>query len=135
MVQRGAVQIWDDDQARAGRDRVARQHLVDAGASAIPRQPWLHDKQPLSDVDLLRFTVWRGGQNQITSDDVEAGLTLVRAARAEIDQIETAILFLARAQGMSWGRIGRALGLGSAQAALQRSDRLSSRVASSAEKR
>lgn len=106
---------------------------MSVGGAALPRPPWLHSRQPLSDIDLVRFTVWRAQRNEIDDDDVEAGLALVRAARAEIDQIETALLFAARAQGMSWARIGRGMGLGSAQAALQRSDRLADRVSSGSE--
>jgi len=64
----------------------------------------------------------------VTDDDVAAALTLVPAARAEMEQLETAMLFTARAHGWSWGRIARHMGLGSAQAALQRFDRLESRV-------
>jgi len=47
-----------------------------------------------------------------------------------MEQLETALLFTARGQGLSWGRISRAMGLGSAQAALQRFDRLTVRVQS-----
>ncbi len=57
-----------------------------------------------------------------------AALTLLPAARAEVDQVEAALLFTARTQGMSWPRISRAMGLGSAQAAQQRFDRVTDRV-------
>jgi hypothetical protein len=59
---------------------------------------------------------------------VLAGLALVSAARAEVDQSEAALLFTARAHGLSWPRISRALGLGSAQAAQQRWGRVAGRA-------
>jgi hypothetical protein len=124
-----AVQTPDSDQQQSGREQSARTRLLDAGASSLPRAPWLHRSQPPSAVDLVRFAVWRG-QGDKVNDEVMAALSLLPAARAEMEQLETALLFTARAQGLSWGRISRAMGLGSAQAALQRFDRLTSRVES-----
>jgi hypothetical protein len=105
---------------------------LDAGASSLPRAPWLHRSQPPSSIDLVRFAVWRG-QSGEAEEEVEAALTLLPAARAEVEQLETALLFIARAEGMSWGRISRGMGLGSAQAAVQRYDRLADRVANRTE--
>jgi hypothetical protein len=116
------------DHELASREHHARQRLLDAGASALPRAPWLHRSQPPSAVDLVRFAVWRAQSGVTTDDEVRAALTLVPAARAEVEQLETALLFTARAQGLSWSRISRARGLGSAQAAQQRFDRLAARV-------
>jgi hypothetical protein len=124
----GVVQVPDPDQQQAAREHDARQRLLDAGAASLPRAPWLHRSQPPSSVDLVRFAVWHGQVGEVTEPEVEAALTLVPAARAEVEQLEVALLFTARAQGLSWGRIARAMGLGSAQAALQRFDRLSGRV-------
>lgn len=106
---------------------------MDTGASSLPRAPWLHRSQPPSSIDLVRFAVWRGQTGKLTDDEIEAALALLPAARADMEQLETAVLFTARAQGMSWGRISRGMGLGSAQAALQRYDRLADRVAARAE--
>jgi hypothetical protein len=127
------VTISHPDQERAAREHRARQRLIDAGASSLPRGPWLHRSQPPSSIDLVRFAVWRGQSGEVTDEEVEAALTLLPAARAEVEQLETALLFTARAEGMSWARISRGMGLGSAQAALQRYDRLSDRVSSRAE--
>lgn len=118
------------DQERATREHRARQHLMDTGAALLPRAPWLHRLQPPSTIDLVRFAVWRSQTDVITDDEVAAALTLLLAARAEMEQLETATLFTARAEGLSWGRIARTMGLGSAQAALQRFDRLTGRVES-----
>lgn len=127
------VTIPDLDQERAAREHSARRQLLDAGASSLPRAPWLHRSQPPSSIDLVRFAVWRDQTGKVTEEEVEAALALVPAARAEMEQLETALLFTARAQGLSWGRIARGMGLGSAQAALQRFDRLVDRVESRAE--
>lgn len=118
----------DPDQERAAVEHDARQWLLDAGASALPRTPWLRRGQPASSIDLIRFAVWRGQTGEVTGEDVQAALALLPAARAEVDQLEAALLFTARSQGLSWGRISRAMGLGSAQAALQRFDRITSRI-------
>jgi len=127
------VTIPHSDHERAAREHRARQRLIDAGASSLPRAPWLHRSQPPSSIDLLRFAVWRGQTGKVTEEEIDAALTLLPAARAEVEQLETALLFTARAEGMSWGRISRGMGLGSAQAALQRYERLSDRVSSRAE--
>jgi hypothetical protein len=125
-----AVQTPDSDQQQSAREQSSRKRLLDAGASSLPRAPWLHRSQPPSAVDLVRFAVWRGQGDNVSDDEVMAALTLLAAARAEMEQLETALLFTARGQGLSWGRISRAMGLGSAQAALQRFDRLTVRVQS-----
>jgi len=61
--------------------------------------------------------------------DVRAGLALISAARAELDGLETALLFLARAEGLTWPQISQSLGLRSPQAAQQRLDRLTAKPA------
>lgn len=124
------MKVPDFGDERAAREHRAQQQLLEAGASSLPRAPWLHRSQPPSSVDLVRFAVWRGQAAKITEEEAQAALTLLPAARAEVEQLETALLFTARAQGLSWGRISRAMGLGSAQAALQRFDRLMGRVES-----
>jgi hypothetical protein len=122
----------DSDQDSAAKEQAARQRLLAAGGSALPRPPWTHRSQPPAAVDLVRFAVWRlpaDGADEV----VDAALSLLAAARAEVEQLETAMLFAARAHGMSWARISRAMGLGSAQAALQRYNRLVDRVESRTE--
>ena len=118
------------DSQQAAHEQAARSRLLDGGADSLPRAPWLHRSQPPASADLVRFAVWRGQSDAIVDEEVEAALTLLPAARAELEQLETALLFTARARGLSWGRISRAMGLGSAQAALQRFDRLTGRVES-----
>jgi hypothetical protein len=106
---------------------------------------------PPSAVDLIQFFLWQsrsavfgeaadseaaggdvaGGEaadgDQQTSDTVTAALQLLPAARAEIDQLETGLLFAARGLGLTWAQMAGALGLNSPQACQQRLDRLTAR--------
>ncbi len=68
------------------------------------------------------------GDRTWTGDVVLAGVSLLEAARAEVDQIEAALLFAARAAGITWADVATALGLGSAQAAQQRLERVVTRT-------
>jgi hypothetical protein len=61
------------------------------------------------------------------TDAVVAALQLLPAARAEIDQLETGLLFAARGLGLTWSQMAGALGLNSPQACQQRLDRLTAR--------
>ena len=102
----------DADHEQAAREAEARGRLLGAGASSLPRAPWLHRAQPPSAVDLTRFAVWRAQAGGAGEEDLLAALALLSAARAEVDQVEAALLFTARARGLSWPRISRAMGLG-----------------------
>ncbi|WP_254779868.1 MULTISPECIES: hypothetical protein [unclassified Arthrobacter] len=107
----------------------ATQLLLERGASELPARPWLHGKQPPSAMDLIQHVLWRSrGQDRVPdASDLRAALALVAAARDEMDAVETALLFLARAEGLTWPQIAESLGLRSAQAAQQRLDRLADR--------
>ena len=59
---------------------------------------------------------------------VTAALTLLPHVRAELDETELGLLTMARGRGLTWLEIAEALGLGSAQAAQQRHDRLAARL-------
>jgi hypothetical protein len=60
----------------------------------------------------------------VDQDDLTAALTLVPWARAEFDQLEAGLLQMSKGRGMTWQEIAFGLGLGSAQAARQRHERL-----------
>lgn len=119
------------DAQEAGLQSRATQMLLERGASELPARPWLVGRQPPSAVDLIQHVLWRangsGRGEPVDALDVQAALTLMSAARAEMDGLETALLFLARAEGLTWPQIAQNLGLRSAQAAQQRLDRLSAR--------
>ncbi len=132
----------DGDHEQAAKEAAARQRLLGAGAAALPRMPWLAGRQPPAAADLVRFALWRsqaggakgggaGGARRhggSGADDLVAALTLLPAARAEADQTEAALLFTARAHGLSWSQISQAMGLGSPQAAQQRFGRVAGRT-------
>lgn len=67
---------------------------------------------------------------ELDADDLTAALTLVPYVRAELDELELSLMLVARRERMSWAQIAFALGLGTAQAAQQRHERLASRVSS-----
>jgi hypothetical protein len=146
----------DADREQAAREGGARRWLLGAGAAALPRMPWLAGRQPPAAADLIQFALWRsqpggrgaqpggrgaqaggrgaqaGGRGAQAggtgADELLAALTLLPAARAEVDQAEAALLFTARAHGLSWTQISRAMGLGSPQAAQQRFGRVTGRA-------
>ena len=130
----------DGDHEQAAREAAARQRLLAAGAATLPRMPWLARVQPPAAADLVRFALWRSqvgsggragaarGHTGSGTDELVAALTLLPAARAEVDQTEAALLFTARAHGLSWAQISQAMGLGSPQAAQQRFGRITVRT-------
>jgi len=122
------MDVSDPDQGQAARETDARTRLLAAGAGALPRLPWLHRRQPPPAADLIGFALWRAGAGRLGEEELLAALTLLPAARAEVDQAEAGLLFTARARGLSWPRISRAMGLGSAQAAQQRFGRVTGRA-------
>ncbi len=116
------------DHEQAARESAARGRLLDAGAASLPRPPWRRGRQPPSAADLIRFALWRETDPGAGADPLLDALALLPAARAEMDQAEAAVLGAARAAGLSWPRIARAMGLASAQAAQQRSGRVTGRA-------
>lgn len=119
------------DAAAAASQAGAVRLLLGRGASDLPPRPWLQGRQPPSAADLIQHVLWRangsGRGAPVDGSDLRAGLALVSAARAELDGMETALLFLSRAEGLTWPQISQSLGLRSAQAAQQRLDRLITR--------
>lgn len=96
--------------------------------------------QPVVDISQLtsdvRLTALLGGgaqglavgEEDVDVEDLVAALTLSAHAHADLDANEAALIDIARGLGLSWSRIGFALGLGSAQAAQKRYARVSSGV-------
>ncbi|RJU00321.1 hypothetical protein D6T65_13255 [Arthrobacter frigidicola] len=121
----------NDQSDAADLDR-SRTTLNQAGADSLPRRPWQHPRQPASDTDLVWFAAWSARDIEAADPAVlAAGLRLLAAARAELDQVESGLLFAARGAGMTWPQIAEALGLGSAQAAQQRLGRVLARSSGS----
>ena len=67
------------------------------------------------------------GEAAIDEQDLAAALALVPKLRADVDGLEEGLLLMARGRGLTWQQIAFALGLGSAQAARQRYERLTGR--------
>ena len=144
---RGNSESFDpaDDQRRARREHAARRLLLDQGADRLDRRPWQPDPVPPSAVDLIQFFLWQSASATFVTEarseepDQErreaalAALQLLPAARAELDQLETGLMFTARGLGLTWAEMARALGLNSPQACQQRLDRLAARSSRPAE--
>lgn len=121
----------NDDQNHAVDLDQARAVVREAGAGGLdPRhtRPWQRAGQPVPDGDLVRFAAWVAGDPAADPVVLAAGLRLLGSARAELDQVEASLLFAVRGAGMTWPQIADALGLGSAQAAQQRLNRVLARV-------
>ncbi|NIK61769.1 DNA-binding protein [Kribbella shirazensis] len=115
----------DADQAQAERQREAREQLLATGAKDLPRRPWRPAPIPLSAVDLTQFAAWRSAD--LSEEDLLAALALLPAARAEVDEVEAGLLFLARSSGLTWAEMADAMGFSSPQACQQRFNRLAAR--------
>jgi hypothetical protein len=126
----------NEDSDQAERERGAREVLLAAGADGLERRPWQVGSMPPSAVDLTQFFLWQSRSeafaeaaevDQELADAVLAALQLLPAARAEVDQLETGLLFAARGLGLTWAQMATALGLNSPQACQQRLDRLTAK--------
>lgn len=80
---------------------------------------------PPSATDLVQLALWRSGD--LAPDDIAAALTLLPAARAEVDGLEAGALFIARSAGLTWAQIADAMGFNSPQACQQHFQRLATR--------
>ena len=67
---------------------------------------------------------YAAGEDLVDAEDLAAALTLMPHVRAELDETELGLLMMSRGHGLTWMQIAEAQGLGSAQAAQQRHDRL-----------
>ncbi|MEU8381864.1 DNA-binding protein [Streptosporangium sp. NPDC048865] len=113
------------DHAQAHREREARERLMDLGADAIDARPWRPAPVPPSAVDLVQFAVWRGAG--LDPEDVLGALALLPAARAEVEGLESALLFTARSAGLTWTQMAHVMGFNSPQACQQHYTRLTAR--------
>jgi hypothetical protein len=127
----------DPPKARAEREytalfRIHQRHADSPARRDRPGQPPLVG--PSEAVRLLvslaaGSAVVEDGEDDVDAADLTAALTLMPKVRAEIDELEASLLIIARSQGMTWQQLAFWLGLGSAQAARQRYQRLALRTA------
>lgn len=125
------------DQVRAGRApaslfRIAERHA----ATDDQRRRQVHATVigPHEAVRLVTFLMTgiaqpAEGEPEVDHADITAALTLMPMARSEMDDVESALLQMARGRGMTWPQIAFGLGLGTPQAARQRYERLVGRTA------
>ncbi|WP_129656330.1 DNA-binding protein [Rothia halotolerans] len=114
------------DEAQTGREREARVRLLDKGADQLEARPWQPDAgaSPPA-VDLTQYALWRS--SELTPDELLGALSLLPAARAEVERVEVGLLFAARSEGLTWPQIAEAMGFRSPQACQQYVNRLSAR--------
>ena len=127
----------DPPKARVGREhaalfRIHQRHADSPDRRARPGQTPLVG--PGEAVRLLvslaaGSAVVEDGEDDVDAADLTAALTLMPKVRAEVDELEASLLIIARAQGMTWRELAFWMGLGSAQAAKQRYERLALRTA------
>jgi hypothetical protein len=118
------------DGANTVREVTARRRLTENGAGDLPRFPWMVGAVPHDDVNLIRYALWRANSAQGVEvpQDLHAALRLLESARTEMDALEAGLLFVARAEGLTWPEIAEDLGVRSPQAAQQRFERVTSRT-------
>ncbi|SCF32610.1 DNA-binding protein [Micromonospora mirobrigensis] len=127
----------DPSRARAERTYAALYRITERHAGTETRRrrqanPYVAD--PWEAVTLVTALAAGGAalesdEEPVDGDDIVAALTLVPHLRAEVDALEAGLLTMARARGLTWQAIAFGLGLGSAQAAKQRYERLVARTA------
>ncbi|TMR89149.1 DNA-binding protein [Nonomuraea basaltis] len=113
------------DHVQAQREQDARERLLARGADGLDARPWRPSPVPPSAVDLAQFAVWRGAD--LGPEDILSALALLPAARAEVEGLEAALLFIARSAGLTWAQMAHAMGFNSPQACQQRYTRLAAR--------
>lgn len=121
--------VMSGDHREAADLREARDRLMQAGAGDLPRPPWSRADLPPDDMTLIRFALWRANSSALGRADLKPALRLLGSAQADMEALESALLFIARAEGLTWAEIAEQLGMRSPQAAQQRFERVNSRLA------
>lgn len=113
------------DHAQAEREQRAQTRLTELAADAVAPRPWRPAPVPPSAVDLAQFAVWCS--SELDAEALLHALTLLPAARAEVEGLEAGLLFTARSAGLTWAQIAQAMGFRSPQACQQHYTRLTAR--------
>ncbi len=133
----------DPPKARAEREYAALFRIHERHADSPTRRARPGRTTMIGPVEAIRLlvslaagsSVVEDGEDDVDTADLTAALTLMARARVEIDELEASLLIIARGQGMTWQELAFWLGLGSAQAARQRYERLARRTAPADPKR
>jgi hypothetical protein len=140
MLRRMSDMSWtppDAPRARAEREYAALFRIHQRHANDPARRDRGRDLPVIGPGEAVRLVVGlaagglvaEDGEDAVDTADLTAALTLMPMVRAEIDQLESSLLMIARGRGMTWQEMAFWLGLGSAQAARQRYERLTRRTA------
>ncbi|MEU8242591.1 DNA-binding protein [Actinoplanes missouriensis] len=122
------------DAVRAEREEAALERLVERFVGRPSGAGARLSTGPTA-FDAIRSTIQSANETEppvVDEIDLMSALTLLPRVRAELDGLEAALLFLARERGMSWAEIAFGMGLGSPQAAQQRSERTQQRAGDAA---
>ncbi|NUT06135.1 MAG: DNA-binding protein [Hamadaea sp.] len=120
-----AARTSQADQSQARDEREATTRLLCLGADQLADRPWRPAPVPPSAVDLAHFALFRSAE--LDTDAMLSALTLLPAARAEVEALESGLLFAARSAGLTWAQIAEAMGFNSPQACQQHFHRLAAR--------
>lgn len=120
------------DQDRAQREYAGLQHIAKRhGSTAELRARQAHSEtlEPYGATRIVAGLAAGGlfaesDEAEVDGTDLMAALTLIPKVRSELDELEAALLLAARHSGITWQHIAYGLGVGSAQAARQRYERL-----------
>ncbi|RKS09052.1 hypothetical protein DFP74_4780 [Nocardiopsis sp. Huas11] len=126
----------DPDRERRRRSHEALARITERHAVGEDRLRWDEYRRPMAPFDAVRrvsdaaagSAPPQDGEPAVDREDLTAALSLLPTARAEFDQMELGVLEMAKGRGMTWQEIAFGLGLGTAQAARQRHERLSRRA-------
>ncbi|GAA2883011.1 hypothetical protein GCM10010517_46200 [Streptosporangium fragile] len=127
----------DPRRARAHREYAALSRITERHASSDaqrlrqvhPTALGAHEAVRLVSFLLSGAAHREDGEPEVDHADITAALTLLPRARAEMDELEAALLLMARGRDLTWQEIAFGLGLGTPQAAKQRYERLAGRTA------
>jgi hypothetical protein len=126
----------DAGAARAQREFAALARIVERHlAGGAWRHRHVHASAPEPHEAVHTVSALAGGrlpqepdEEPVDDADITAALTLLPRLRGDLDALEHTLLATARHRGLTWQAIAFGLGLGSAQAAKQRYERLNGRA-------
>ncbi|WP_084817366.1 DNA-binding protein [Gordonia sp. HS-NH1] len=126
----------EPDRERAQREYIGLFHIAERHGGTPERRARQAHPDMLEPYGAAKIVAGLAGggfvphpdEDPVDDTDIMAALTLMPKLRLEIDELETMLLLAARRSGITWQHIAYGLGLGSAQAARQRYDRLVQRT-------
>lgn len=131
----------DAGQARVHRQYAALIRIAERHADTPERRRRVENQMVLDPHEAVRLVLALAAgaampepdEAPVDTTDLTAALTLLPHVRADLDAMEIGLLSMARSRGLTWQAIAFGLGLGTAQAARQRYERLSGRTQPTAE--